>query len=257
MTTQSSTPAGDPPKKKGNCFLWGCLTVIILLFVSVCCLGSLILLPMFTDFDPLGLDFRNRIEQYIPWQEFLEDPSAIPGMPDILDESFDSLLEEVPADPGYDSPATGAAAVPLSTYIASDFPAIFDYPTGWEIEIEEYSVTFYDPYSYNYLYVGEYLIDEGMSASQVAQLVADSLQENSQEGTFNVIESTPFFVPDGDDAYLMTYEWTDVEGYYIWALDLETVSGNSNVFFFLSGEDIEEYQLYRDLIDIIAASFTR
>ena len=257
MTNQTSAHAGESPRKKGNCFLWGCLTVIILFFVSLCCLGSLIFLPLFTDFDPLGIDLRHRIEQYIPWQELLEDPSAIPGLPDILDDSFDSLLEEIPGDTSSSGPSTGAYAIPLSTYIASDFQAIFDYPTGWEIETEESGVTFYDTNSYTYLYVGEDPVESDISARQVAQDVADSLREESEEGTFSVFESTPFSIPEGDDAYLMSYEFTDSEGYYQWALDLETVSGDSNVFFYLSGEDPEDYQLYRELIEIIAVSYTR
>ena len=257
MTNQTSAVPAEAPKKKGNCFLWGCLTVIILFFVSLCCLGSLIFLPFFTDFDPLGIDFRNRIEQYIPWQEFLEDSSAIPGMPEFFDDSFDDLLEDLPGEQTSSSPATGAHAIPLSTYVASDFEAIFDYPTGWDIETEEYGVTFYDTYSYTYLYVGEDLVDSGVNAKQVAQDVADSLREESQEDTFKVFESTPFSVPEGYEAYLMSYEFTDTEEYYQWALDLEMVSGESNIFFFLSGEDPEDYQLYRELIEIIVASFTR
>lgn len=257
MTNQTSAAPAEPARKKGKCFLWGCLIVIVLFFVSVCCLVTLIFLPFYTDFDPLGFDLRDRIEQYIPWQELLEDPSVIPGMPDFFDDSFDDLLEELPEELTSSGPATGAHAVLLSTYVASDFQAIFDYPTGWEIETEEYGVTFYDTNSYTYLYVGEYLVDTGLDARQVAQDVADSLRDESQEGTFKVFESTPFSVPEVDDAYLMSYEFTDTEGYYQWALDLETVSGESNVYFYFSGDDPEDYLLYRELIELIAASFTR
>jgi len=257
MTYQTSAAPAESTRKKGSCFLWGCLTVIILFFVSVCCLVTIIFLPFYTDFDLLGLDLRNRIEQYIPWQEFLEDPTGFPGMPEFFDDSFNDLLEELPGEITSSGPTTGAHAIPLSTYVASDFQAIFDYPTGWDIEIEEYGVTFYDTNSYTYLYVGEDLVDTGQNARQIAQDVADSLREESQEGTFKVFESTPFSVQEVDDAYLISYEFTDTEGYYQWALDLETVSGESNIFFYLSGEDPEDYLLYRELIELIAASFTR
>lgn len=256
MTTSSAPPA-ETPKKKTNCFLWGCLAVIILFFAAVCCLATLIMLPLFTDFDPLGIDLRNRIEQYIPWQEFLEDPSIVPGLPDILDENFDSLIEVTPDDFFSTGPDSGADSVSLSRYVASDFPASFDYPAGWEIETEDYGVTFYDPNSYTYLYVGEDLVDPGMTARQVAEDVMDSLMEEAQEGTFTVFEDTYYTVPTGDDAYLIAYEFTDTEGYYQWAMDLETVSGESNIFFYLSGEERSDYQLYRDLLDIIADSFSR
>lgn len=257
MTNQTGAAPAESTRKKGSCCLWGCLIIIVLFFISVCCLVTLIFLPFYTDYDPLGLDLRNRIEQYIPWQEFLEDPSSIPGMPEFFDDSFNDLLEELPGEVTSSGPTTGAYSIPLSTYVASDFQAIFDYPTGWDIETEEYGVTFYDTNSYTYLYVGEDLVDTGLNARQVAQDVADSLREESQEGTFKVFESTPFSVPEVDDAYLMSYEFTDTEGYYQWALDLETVSGESNVYFYFSGEDPEDYLLYRELIELIAASFTR
>lgn len=259
MTNQTGAAPAESTRKKGSCCLWGCLIIIVLFFISVCCLVTLIFLPFYTDYDPLGLDLRNRIEQYIPWQEFLEDPSSIPGMPEFFDDSFNDLLEELPGEVTSSGPTTGAYSIPLSTYVASDFQAIFDYPTGWDIETEEYGVTFYDTNtnSYTYLYVGEDLVDTGLNARQVAQDVADSLREESQEGTFKVFESTPFSVPEVDDAYLMSYEFTDSEGYYQWALDLETVSGESNVYFYFSGEDPEDYLLYRELIELIAASFTR
>lgn len=52
-------------------------------------------------------------------------------------------------------------------------------------------------------------------------------------------------------------EWTDLEGYFIWAYDLEIVDGESNIFFFLSGEDPGEIELYGDLLRIIVDSYSR
>ena len=256
MTTPSAAPL-ETPQKKGNCFLWGCLSVFILFFVGICCLGTMIVLPFFTDFDPLGIDLRDRIEEFFPLQEFLEDPSVIPGLPEFQDEITESIPEAFPEVSTSSGPETGANSIELSPYIASDFSAVFDYPSGWEIETEEYGVTFYDTQSYTYLYVGEDLIDLGMSAQQVAQDVMDSLREESVEGSFTVFESKDWRVPTGDDAYLMAYEFTDADGYYQWAVDLETVSGESNIFFYISGEDPTDYELYRELIEIIAASFSR
>lgn len=264
MTIQQNSAApGEAPKKK-NCFLWGCLIVFLLIMVTVCCLGTLVFMPLFTDFDPLGLDLRNRIEQVFPWQEFIQDPSIIPGLPELLNGTSDPLMETDPSLPmptpgalAPTRPAEEARAIPLSTYTASDFPATFSYPAGWEIEVEEYGVTFYDPVSYTYLAVGEDLVEPGTTAKQVSQDVIDSLQEDSEEGSFKVFESTPWDVPTGDDAHLNAYEWTDQDGYYQWAFHLETISGESNVYFFLSGEDPDDAPVYGELIEIIAASFSR
>ena len=248
---------GDQPKKK-NCFVWGCLGVVILLVVTFCCLGSLIILPFVTDFDPLGMDLRNRIEEYIPWRDYIDDPSLIPDFDEFLEDSEDPYLEEDPgagsADPGsYDD----ASSIPLAYYSAGDFPANFLYPSGWGIEAEDSAVTFYDPVSYTYLYVGEDLVDEGTTPVDVAEGVMESLMEESQEGTFQLINSEPWQVPTGEEAWLYQMEWTDLEGYYIWAYDLEIVSGESNIFFFLSGEDPGDIDLYGDLLRIIVDSYTR
>jgi len=150
-----------------------------------------------------------------------------------------------------------AQAIPLATYTASDFPATFSYPAGWDIEEEANEVTFHDPDSFTFLYVGEELVEDGTTAAEVSSEVIESLQSEAQSGTFVLNENSPWSVPTGDDAYLNAYEWTDSGGYYLWAFDLETVSGESNVYFFLAGEDPELAPLYGELIKIIAESFSR
>jgi len=244
MTTQSSAASAEAPKSKLNCFLWGCLAVVILFILTLCCLGTLIFLPLFTDYDPLGMDIRNRIEQYIP----LDDSSEIPGMPEIFDDTLDPFSDDAPDASG---------SVDLTTYVAQDFPATFGYPSDWAIETEESGVTFYDTNSHTYLYVGEVFYDEEMTARQVAEEVLASLSEDVEEGSFVMFEEGPFIIPTGDDAYLIGFEFIDLEGYYQWVLDLETIRGGSNIYFFLSGEDPEDYHHYRELIEIIAASFSR
>ncbi|TFG48329.1 MAG: hypothetical protein E4H33_04355 [Anaerolineales bacterium] len=265
MTTENAilSPAA-PVKKGGKCFLWGCLIIVLLVLVTICCLGTLFFLPFFTDFDPLGFDFRNRIEEFIPLQELLGDTSLIPGLPDIMDEDFDPYLEEGSeiVDPTQgtstsDLPSVEALSIPLDTYTGSDFPATFSYPAGWDIEVEEGGVTFYDPNSYTYLFVGEYFVENGMTAQEISRDMNISLNDEAQEGTFQILERAPYTVPTGDDAYLSAYEWTSLDGYFTWAFDLETVQGESNIYFFLSGEDPETAALYGELIEIIAASFSR
>ena len=123
--------------------------------------------------------------------------------------------------------------------------------------MEDYSVTFYDPESYTYLYVGEDVLDEGYTAAEVASEVVESIREESQEGTFLLVSSEPWMAEDGEDAHLNLMEWTDLDGYYTWAYDLEIVLGEYNTFFFISGEEPEDIALYGDLLEIIADSFSR
>jgi len=228
--------------------------IVLLLFILVfCCLGTLVVVPFVTDFNPLGQDWQNRIMDIIPWEDFIEDSSLIPGMEEFLDEDFDFSPE--PFDSAWS--ASDAWEIPLTTYTASDFPATFSYPEGWDIEEEDYEVTFYDPDSFTFLYVGEELVVDGTTAAEVSAEVIESLQSEAESGTFILIQNSPWSVPTGDDAYLNAYEWTDSDGYFLWAYDLETISGESNVYFFLAGEDPELAPLYWELINIIAESFSR
>lgn len=251
-----SIPAASAQPKKKNCLLWGCLSFIALIAVTLCCVGSLVVLPFVTDFDPFNL--RNRLEEIIHLGDYIDDPSQFPGFEDFLGDDFDfeqdDFFDSEDSDPGsFDD----ASSIPMSYYSAGDFPANFLYPSGWGIEAEDKAVTFYDPTSYTYLYVGEDLVDEGITPADIADDVLESLKEESQEGTFQLITSEPWQVPTGEDAWLYQMEWTDLEGYDIWAYDLEIVSGESNVFFFLSGEKPADIDLYGDLLRIIVDSYTR
>ncbi len=258
----SIPPASEQPKKK-NCLVWGCLSIVLLFVVSICCIGSLVGLVFVADIDPLNL--KDRIGEYFDLGDYLDDPSQFPGFEDFLDEESDFDSEDDSyyqddsdteiSDPSGNS--SDASSIPLEYYTASDFSATFLVPTGWEIELEDYAVTFYELDSYTYLYVGEDFVDEGYTAAQVANDVMESIQEESQEGTFKLVESTTWQVATGDDAHLILMEWTDLDGYYTWAYNLETVAGESNIFFFLSGEDPEDITLYGDLLEIIANSFSR
>ena len=255
-----SIPTASDQPKKNNCLMWGCLSVVILIVISCCCVGSLVVLPFVTDFDPFNL--KDQIGDYI--NEF-DDSSQFPGFDDFLDDEFDFDLEDDSSswdEPDTDMPeaesnVSDAASIPMEYYSATDFSANFLVPVGWEIEVEEYAVTFYHPDSYTYLFVGEDLVDQGMTAEQVATEVTVSIRRESQEGTFNLISSTPWLVETGEDAYLSLMEWTDQDGYYNWAYDLEFLLGEKNTFFFISGEEPEEIALYGDLLEIIIDSFSR
>jgi len=264
LTPTSPTSSGEN-KKNSNCFLKGCLIVLTLFVLVLCCLGTLVAVPFVTDFNPLGQDWQNRIMEIIPWEDFIQDPSLIPVLQDLFDEGFDLFLEEGESSldflsPGVSDPtgpASDARAIPLATYTASDFPATFSYPAGWEIEEEAYEVIFSDPHSFTFLHVGEELVADGTTADQISSEVIESIQSEAESGTFILIETSPWSVPTGDDAYLSAYEWTDSEGYNLWAYDLETVSGESNIYIFLAGEDPELAPIYGELIKIIADSFSR
>jgi hypothetical protein len=232
---------------------------VILFFVTLCCLGTLIFIPFFTDFDPLGLDIRDQIEQFIPLDDFLEDPSEVPGMPEVIDDILDPFSEPESEPDILSTPESGTSSnsFDLSIYVAEDFPAVFSYPTEWQVEPEDYGVTFYDLDTYTFLYVGEVLYDEGTSTQEIADEVMTSLMDGAEEGSFVILEETQLAIPSDPDAYLIGVEFTDLEGYYQWVLDLETISGESNVYFYLSGENPEDYEAFRELIEIIGESFTR
>jgi len=243
-------PDGEPKKK--NTWLWGCLIAFLLGLVTFCCAATLFFMPLFSDRDPLGTGLRDRIEEYLP-MDYLDDPSSIPGFEDLLDEQpfgeeenavSETIIEEV----------TEAEDMPLAIFKFIDIGASFYYPVGWDIEMEGYGVTFYDPDSYTYIYIGEDLTDEGTRAEEIAVEIVDSVQEEAQEGTFNLISSTQYSVAIADDAHLTLFEWVDQDGYYTWAYDLEMVSGESNYFIFLSGEYEDEIPYYGDLLDILASS---
>ena len=262
IETPSIPTASDQPKKK-NCLLWGCLSVVILIVISLCCIGSLVIVPFVTDFDPFNL--RDLIEDNFTLGDYIDDPSLFPGNDDFLDDDFDSDSDEDSYFPdeseseSADLPESysDASSIPLEYYSASDFSATFLYPSGWEIEVEDYAVTFYDPDSFTYLYVGEDLVDEGYTAAQVANEVVESIREESEEGTFLLVSSMPWLAEDGEDAHLNLLEWTDLDGYYTWAYELEIVLGEYNTFFFISGEEPENIALYGDLLEIVVDSFSR
>ncbi|MFN2282722.1 MAG: hypothetical protein ACK2TZ_12735 [Anaerolineales bacterium] len=256
MSIDSPTIPPESETKSSNKLLWGCLIAFILALVVFCCAGSLIFLPLFSDFDPLGTNLRGRIEEYLPL-EYLEDPSSIPGMQDFLDETPGSAVEGTTQPSFADKDAQSAQSLPLADFYFNDIDLAFSYPVGWDIELDVYTVTFYDPDSFTYLYMGEDTIDAGSTAEGVALDVLASVQEGAQAGTFELYSSAPYEVAIADDAYLTLFEWVDEDGYYTWAYDLEIVYEDSNLFFFFSGEDPDQIAFYGELLDIIASSLYR
>jgi len=249
IETPSIPPTSDQPKKN-NCLLWGCVSVVILVVISCCCIGSLVIVPFATDFDPFNL--RNFVDDNFNLGDYLDDDFDFD-----LDE--DSYFPDESESESADLPESynDASSIPLEYYSASDFSATFLVPSGWEIEVEDYAVTFYDPDSFTYLWVGEDVVEEGYTAAQVANDLMESIREESQEGTFQLVSSMPWPAEDGEDAHLNQMEWTDLDGYYTWAYDLEIVLGEYNTYFFISGEEPEDIALYGDLLEIIVDSFSR
>ena len=248
MTTENTTPEES---KKPNCILWGCLIIIVLGCLMIGCLMTLVGLPLFTDFDPLGLDIQDRMEDFFPFEDYLEDPDLYEIFPDDEDSGYEA------PDPAEIEPLPYTGTMPFAPYSAVDFTANFSYPADWEITEEDYRVTFSQPDSYTYLYVGEDIVDEGTTAVDVADHVLTTVLEDAAEGTFEIMESGPYFLEAGYDAYLNTFQFVDNDGYFYWAYDLEIVDGESNIFFYLEGEDPEEFEMYQAIFDEIAASFYR
>ena len=249
IETPSIPPTSDQPKKN-NCLLWGCVSVVILVVISCCCIGSLVIVPFVTDFDPFNL--RNFVDDNFNPGDYLDDDFD-------FDSDEDSYFPDESESESADLPESynDVSSIPLEYYSASDFSATFLVPSGWEIEVEDYAVTFYDPDSFTYLWVGEDVVEEGYTAAQVANDLMESIREESQEGTFQLVSSMPWPAEDGEDAHLNQMEWTDLDGYYTWAYDLEIVLGEYNTYFFISGEEPEDIALYGDLLEIIVDSFSR
>jgi len=250
IDTPTIPPAGEPKKK--NNLLWGCLIALVLVLVVICCGATLVLMPLFSDMDPLGTGLRDRIEEYLPL-EYLEDPSSIPGFDELMDEETGLDVEENKSGLVFEDLAE-TQDIPLAVFDFIDIGLSFAYPVGWDIELDGYEVTFYQPESYTYIYMGEDLTEIGTLAEDIVLDIMDSVQEDAEEGSFKLISSTSYSVSIAEDSHLALFEWVDQDGYYTWAYELEIVSGESNVYIFLSGEDPDEILFYGDLLDIIASS---
>jgi len=250
IDTPPIPPAGEPRKK--NKLLWGCLIALVLVLVIICGGTTLVLMPLFSDMDPLGIGLRDRIEEYLPL-EYLEDLSSIPGLEDLLEEETGFDIEEVLSET-ISEDLTEARDIPLAGFDFIDIGTSFVYPVGWDITIQGYEVAFYHPENYAYLSLGEDITDSGTLAEDIAVEIIDSVAEEAEEGSFKLISSTAYSVSIAEDAHLSLFEWVDLDGYYTWAYDLEIVSGESNLYIFLIGYDPDEIPLYGDLLDIIASS---
>ncbi len=244
-------PPENEPKKK-NTWLRGCLIAFLLVLVVLCCGISLIFLPLFSERDSLGNGFQNQIEEYLPL-DFLDDPSSLPDVEELLEEEFfsegeDSLSESVSES------ILQAEDIPLAQFHFIDIGTSFHYPMGWDVEVDGYGVTFYDPESFTYIFLGEDMIEPGTEAEEIALEILDSIQAEAQEGSFTLLSNSAYPVGIAEDAHLTLFEWVDQDGYYTWAYDLEITSGESNLFLFLSGENPDEIPLYGDLLDLIVSS---
>jgi len=247
-----------------NCILWGCgIALVFFCLVSACLAIGFGLALVGVDLRGTNLEDGINI---IPWGEFLEDPANIQDLPEILFGGNDPDYDEADTDPDVDSyqPApTREFTYELESipgfvpYSAEDFDAEFLYPEDWEIEVEEYRITFYDPDSNTYLYMGVDEVDEGITAAQVADEVIETLKVEAEEDSFVIFENEPYYLPAGYDSYLNVFEWTDDEGFYHWAYDLEIIRENTNVFFFLVGDEAGELESYRSLIETVVDSFVR
>lgn len=254
IDTPPIPPAGETEGSNRNRkILLGCLIALILILVILCCGITSLLMPLFTDYDPLGTGLRERIEEFIP-VDILEDTDSIPSLDELLEE-VESNLDEYQDDIEIETQEpTEVQDIPLAIFYFRDVMTSFYYPVGWDIEMEGYTVTFYHPEDFTYIYVGEFTVEEGSTAEEVAFDYLATIEEDAQEGSFQVLSSSDYSVPLPGDAHLVLFEWIDQDGYYGWAYDLEIVQGETNLFLLLFGEIEEEIEYYGELLDIIASS---
>ncbi len=266
MTNQTLPPSpasSGGSSNNSNCLLKGCLILLALFLVSCCCLGALLALPFVTDFDPLGLDLRNRFDEFIPWEDFLQDSSQFP---DLFDDGFGNSTDEGSTSDSTnlepeltDDSILESGDFQLVPYPEIDFPITFSYPEGWDISADEYAdgVTFIDPDSFTYFSVGRDWIEEGWTAAYISDDLIESLEFQAQEGSIVVTENTPYIVSTGDDANFSAYEWIDLDDNYQWVYDINIVFEDINIYFYMIGDDPAYFELYRDLIEAIGASYSR
>jgi hypothetical protein len=256
MTAESTA---TPQPKKGNCFLWGCLIVLVLTCLVFGCLGTTIALPLFTDFDPFGL--KDMFDEFIPWEEYMDDSSSFPDLPELFSDESDSTLEEEESSfVSPDSSALDHGHYRLTPFLEIDFPISFSYPEGWESMEDDYAdgMTFFDPNSYTYLSVGRDWLCNGCSSAADSSLkMWETLEFQAQEGTFTVVYDAPYSVSTGEDAHFNAYEWIDLDGNYHWAYDINIVVEEYNIYFFMQGDDPGYFDTYQELFEEIGASYHR
>jgi hypothetical protein len=235
-----SSPA---PQKKRSCLGRGCLILVILAVLAAGCLGSVWALNRFLDLDLL--------DRVLGWEEWTDL-----DVPRIVEDDF-SYNYPTPGPLAPTRPAPAARTVDLTPYSGGMISAAFSYPADWTVEMGDGQVGFLDPDSLTTLYVGEYPVEPGSTAAGISAEVRASLESESRPGTFREIESTPWDVPGGEDAHLNAWEWTDSEGYFQWAFDLEIVAADISYYFFLIGDDPEQAYQAAELIERIGETFQR
>jgi len=83
------------------------------------------------------------------------------------------------------------------------------------------------------------------------------LEFQAELDNFQVIESTPFNVPTGDDAHFTAYEWVDFGDNYHWAYSIHVVADEYSMYMILYGDNPDNFHQFGELIKEIGASFTR
>jgi hypothetical protein len=229
------------------------LDLLIGLVIVLIVIGGVMWLltsPLFPGLDSLTSGLIERIDQGLAL-DFLEGSDPVPEQ----ENSGYDLVESV-YQPGSGG-LYGADEIPLGQFNSTDLGISFSYPLGWEIEQEEDDVTFYHPEDLVFIYLGEFSADKGDTAKSIAVEFLVTVEEEAQGDSFELLLASDYPVKIADDAYLVLFEWIDDEGDYAWAYDLETVSGESNIFIFFYGADRDEMEYYGELLDIIASSMEK
>jgi hypothetical protein len=247
--------------KKPNYILWGCLAAIGLFLVISCCLISVAGFAIFSNVDLFGLGTDGWFDDYLPFQDFLEEPSLDLDSPDYYDE------EEI--DEGEDSgvstePGPISGITQMTQFQSDQFSFVFFYPEGWDGSEDENneSVVFLDPDSNTFLGVGRDWLCQGCStAKEVSDHFLVDIEFDAEPGSLVVLEDMPYSVSTGEDAHFGAYEWTNLEGDYQWIYDLviydEDPVEDTTIYFVLWGDDYEFYEEYRELFEKVIRSYSK
>jgi hypothetical protein len=245
MSAEQTDPAET---KNKNVILWGCLAALVVFCLISCCLFTFAGFAIFSKVDLFGLDSENWFDDFIPWQDYFNDPSQDLDKPEFYDEG-DIDTDEGEAPEGSIDPGPISGITQLVQFQSDQFTFGFFYPEGWFMEEDENteSAVFLDPNSDTYLAVGRDWLCQGCStAVEVSEHLMVDIEFDAQPDTLAVLEDMPYSVSTGEDAHFNAYEWIDLEGNYNWIYDVviyaEDPVEDTAIYFILWGEDFQYFE---------------
>ena len=251
--------------KKPNYILWGCLAAIGLFLLISCCLITVAGFAIFSNVDLFGLGTDGWFDEYLPFQDDVDDPSLDLDVPELYDEGDTDSGESEPLEESTE-PGPIEGITQLVPFHSDQFTFNFFYPEGWFMsEDEDYvfeSVMFMETETDTYLAVGRDWLCQGCStAKDVAVSFFEDIEFEAQPGTLVVLEDMPYSPSTGEDAHFSAYQWVDQEGNDNWIYDLviyvEDPVEDTSIYFVLWLNDYQYFMEYRELFEKVIRSYSK